>query len=93
MSDFKTFRDNILSLPGVWRNKEDAYFAQTRDSYIAAYKPLYPGNSKKDAIIQTIDKSGAGLRGSYELIVYLGNKYTALYFRDIDQLKKYINGG
>ena len=61
-----------------------------RDGYSATYKPQYPNGSASDTTIQTIDKSGAYLRGNYELIIYLENKFTALYFQSIEQLKKYF---
>lgn len=90
MSNFKKFQNDILSLPGIWRNKKDIYFSQMKDGYSAAYKPQYPNSSNADKIIQTIDRSGAYLRGKYELIIYLENKFTALYFQDIEQLRKYF---
>ena len=93
MSNFRTFQSDILSLPGVWQDKNNIYFSQMRDGYQAAYKPHYPHGGLDDMLIQTIDQSGAYLRGNYELIIYSGNKYTSLYFQTIDQLKTYFAGG
>lgn len=93
MTNFKTFKSNVLSLPGVWNDEKNIYFSQTRDGYSAAYKPHYPRGSKKDMIIQTIDKSGAYLRGNYELIIFLNTKYQSLYFQTLTELHNYLKTG
>lgn len=90
MSYFNFFKDDILSLPGVWQNENDIYFSQMKDGYSAAYKPLYPNGCNKDIIINTINNSGAYLRGNYEVIIFLETKYTALYFKTIEEVKSFF---
>ena len=90
MTLFKIFKNQILSLPKEWQNKDKVYFSQLKDGYSAAYKPYYPKSSYNDMIINTIDKSGAYKRGNFELIIFLQDKFTALYFESFEQLKKYI---
>ena len=92
MTDFKKFKNDILSLPGIWKNENDIFFTQYRDCYEALYNPNYPNGSTKDIIIRTTDKTGAYLRGNYELIIYQNGKYNAIYFSDFEELKKYIWG-
>jgi hypothetical protein len=88
MSSFRDFINKVLSLPGI--EEKNTYFSQMRDGYAAAYKPLFPKSSEKDFIIQTIDQSGAYLRGNYELIAFDGSKVTSFYFEDFDNLKEHI---
>ena len=92
MSNFKDFQRDILSLPYIREKKEDVYFSQLCDGYSAKYSPHYPKGSTSDFIIQTTDRSGAYLRGNYELMIYdnSANKYISVYFQDIDQLKEYL---
>lgn len=90
MSDFKEFKDLVLSLPGVWQESKNVYFSQMRDGYLAAYKPSYPEGTKKDMTLQTIYNTGAYLRGAFELSVFLENKFTAIYFSDVGALIKYF---
>lgn len=90
MTKFEKFKNDILSLPGGWNKEINIYFSQTRDGYTAAYKPEYPQTSKNDIIINTIDESGAYLRGNYELIMFVDKKIMALYFQDLSELKKHF---
>ena len=92
MGNFKDFKNNIAELGGVWNNQNNVYFSQQRDCYAAEYRPRYPLSSKKDIIIQTIDRTGAYLRGNYELIMFLENKVVALYFDDVDDIKNFLGG-
>ena len=92
MGKFKDFKNNIAELGGVWNDKNNIYFSQMRDSYAAEYRPHSPRSSTKDIIIQTIEKTGAYLRGNYELIIFLENKFTALYFDDVDDIKNFLEG-
>lgn len=48
-------------------------------------------NSNNTFMIQTIDQTGAYLRGNYELIYYCGTKWTSAYFQTFDALYKFIN--
>lgn len=88
MSNFKDFKNKVLSIPGIKENH--TFFSQMRDGYSAAHKPVFPKSSKKDFIIQTIDQSGAYLRGNYELIAFEGEKVTSFFFEYFDDLKKHI---
>lgn len=92
MTDFKKFKNDILSLPGVWKNENDVFFTQYRDCFEASYRPNYPNGSAKDASIRTIDKTGAYLRGNYELIIFQDGKYNAIYFLNLEELKNYFLG-
>lgn len=50
MGDFKAFQGNIRRKGGIWAS-EDVYFCQTRDYYIADYRPNYPKFSDADKTI------------------------------------------
>lgn len=88
-SDFKTFREDIKSLGGVWAS-ENVYFSQMRDGYTAAYKPKYPEPCNKYMTIQTLWASGAYNRGNYELISYREGKFSSNYFNSIAEIKQFL---
>ena len=83
MSNFKDFQNKVKSLHGVWAS-DDVCFTQTKDGYQAAYKPEYPNSSDMDMIINDIQRSGAYLRGNYELIRKWGGRFRSFYFEDLD---------
>lgn len=88
ISNFKSFKQIIASLFDL-QDYQDIYFSQMCDGYSAAYKPKYPESSSHDIIINTIDKSGAYLRGNYETIYKDNNKISCIYFDDIKQLSAF----
>ena len=88
MGEFTNFKNNLCYL--LKDKEKDLYFSQLRDGYSAAYKPAYPNSTTNDFIINTIDKSGAYLRGNYELIIFVDNKVTAVYFDYLDDLVDFV---
>lgn len=50
MGEFKSFIQFVKERGGVWASK-DVYFTQTRDCYIADYRPDYPNQTEKDKTI------------------------------------------
>lgn len=91
MGNFTDFQRIIRSIGGVW-NSENVYFSQTRDSYVAAFKPQYPTSTQQDMLIQTIDRSGAYQLGDFEFIRYYPElkKCMSQYFRTFQQMKDFL---
>jgi hypothetical protein len=87
MSDFKIFQDKVKALCGVWAS-EDTYFTQTRDEYCAEYRPCYPEHTNRDMIIKDIRRTGAYLRGNYELVRFWDGKVQAFYYEELDGTTK-----
>ena len=83
MSDFKNFKNKVKALGGVWAS-EDTYFSQTRDEYCAEYRPSYPSSTNRDMILKDIRRTGAYLRGNYEIVRLWGGKVQAFYYEDLD---------
>lgn len=50
-SSMYSFKRIIKELGGVWTDKENVYFAHTRDTFEAAYQPRYPEKSPEDSVI------------------------------------------
>lgn len=86
-SNFKQFKENVRNIGGVFTS-EHVYFSQLTNSYIAAYLPHYPNDSKHDISITQVWN---GLDSYIEASLIPGS--TPKRLDDFDALRHYISDG
>lgn len=89
MNNFNDFVNEILSLGGPWNEGCLAFISREKEQDFVAHCTPPRGYPLR---ISTINRTGAYLRGNYELVYYChdAGKYTSAYFNTIDELKTFL---